>query len=408
MALNVKKLSRLTKPGRYLDGGGLYLQVTATGASWIFRYERGGRGGIKGRERMMGLGPLRDLTLAEARERALAARKLLLDGLDPLDERKAQRDAAALEAAKRISFEEAARSYFNGHEQKWSNAEHRRQFLSSLEQYVFSEIGKLPIATIDTGLVLKVVEPIWHSKAVTAGRVRNRIEAVLDWATARGYRTGPNPARWKGHLETVLPAKGKIKKVEHHRALPYADIPTFVAALATKEGIPAKALEFLILTAARSGEVMGARWSEIDLDAKVWTVPAERMKTRKEHRVPLADRAIAILKAPPTEADFVFIGARKGQALGKMALSNLIAAMDYDVTVHGMRSSFRVWAAEQSAYPREVIEQCLAHVVGNATEAAYQRSDLLDKRRKLMEAWAAFVRSPKHDATVTPIRNRGA
>jgi integrase len=402
MTLNVKKVNKLSQPGRYGDGGGLYAQVTTTGRSWVFRYE------LRGAERWMGLGPLRDFTLDEARERARKARRLLKDGTDPLDAKWAERAARAVEAAKRIDFETAARDYFKGHEQKWSNAEHRRQFLSSLQDFAFPQIGKIPVAQVDTPAVLEVLKPIWYDKTVTAGRVRNRIEAVLDWATASGYRTGPNPAAWAGHLEAILPAKAKIAKVKHHAALPYADIPDFVAALATRKGIEAKALAFLILTAARSGEVINARRSEIDFVAKVWTVPADRMKARKEHRVPLPDRALAILKALPTEGDFIFPGARKGRPLGKMAMANLIDAMERDVTVHGFRSSFRDFAAERTNFPREIIEQCLAHSVGNAVEQSYLRTDVLEKRRKLMAMWSSFCTTPKRDATVTPIRKRKA
>jgi integrase len=318
MALNVKKVNKLSEPGRYCDGAGLYAQITSTGRSWVLRYE------TRGRERWMGLGPLRDFTLDEARERARKARQLLRDGIDPLDAKKAERDAQALDAAKRLTFEEAARQYFDQHERKWSNEKHRRQFLSSLTTYAFSVIGKIPVAMIDTTLVLRVVEPIWHTKAVTAGRVRNRIEAVLDWSGARGYRTGPNPARWKGHLETILPAKTLIKKVIHHRAMPYDEVPAFMTELATHEGIDARALELLILTAARTSEVILARRSEFDLSAKVWIVPAERMKGRREHRVPLVERALAILKKLPRENDYAFVGSRKDRPLNKITMTNVL------------------------------------------------------------------------------------
>jgi integrase len=268
-------------------------------------------------------------------------------------------------------------------------------------------IGKMPVAMIDTTLVLKVIEPIWKDKTVTANRVRSRIESVLGWATASGFRTGDNPARWRGHLKEVLPAHGKIAKVEHHKALPYKDMAAFMAELATRKGIDARALEFLILTAARTGEVVNVKWSEIDLDAKVWTVPAERIKGRREHRVPLVDRAIDILKSLPREAGYVFIGSRSSK-MGKMTLFNLLKAMGQDnTTVHGFRSTFRDWAGETTAFPSEICEVALAHAVGGKVQVAYQRGDLLEKRRQLMKAWAAFCytpQRPQRSASVTPIR----
>jgi integrase len=399
--LTVKFLDRLSEPGRYGDGGGLYAQLTTSGGrSWVFRYKLRGRD----RENWMGLGALADFSLADARERARVARQLVKDGIDPIAARKEEADARALAEAKRITFEVAARDYFLGHEQKWSNADHRRQFLASLVRFAFPVIGRLPVAMIDTGLVLKCVEPIWIEKSVTASRVRNRIEAVLDWATARGYRTGPNPAAWKGHLETILPKPGKIKKVAHHAAMPYVAVPAFVEVLAAREDVPSRALEFLILTAARTGEVASAKWSEFDLDKRIWTVPPERMKGRKEHRVPLSDPAIAILRKLPREGDFVFIGSIKNRSMNKLSMLKVIWALGSDVTVHGFRSSFRDWAAERTSFPRDICEEALAHSVGTATERSYRRSDVLEKRRQLMDQWAAFCTMPKRDATVTPIR----
>jgi integrase len=401
MALTVKGISKLTEAGRYGDGGGLYLQIAPTGArSWILRYQRAGR------QRWLGLGPLRDCSLDDARQRATRARQQLWNGVDPVDARRADRAALILQDAKRISFADAAQQYFNDNAVKWTNAEHRRQFLSSLEQYAFPIIGKLPVADVDTGLVLKVIDPLWKAKTVTADRVRNRIEIVLKWAKGRGYRTGDNPAAWKGHLDAVLPAKAKVNKVEHHAAMPYADVAAFVVDLRARQGIDARALEFLILTAARTSEVLLARWDEIDLANKIWIVPAERMKGRREHRVPLCDRAIAILKALPTEAEFVFAGARKGKPLGKMAMSNVLASFDKDATVHGFRSSFRDWAAEQTSYPSDIIEGCLAHTDGSITKKAYLRSDVLDKRRKLLAVWGNYVLMPRREASVTGIRAR--
>jgi integrase len=265
------------------------------------------------------------------------------------------------------------------------------------------------VAAIDTGLVLKCIEPIWQTKTETASRVRGRIKAILDWAAVRGYRVGDNPARWKGHLGEVLPARGQIKKVQHHRALPFAEVPDFMAQLAEREGVAAWALEFLILTAARSGEAIRARWSEIDLDGRLWVVPAERMKGGREHRVPLSDRALEILKTLPREGDLVFPGGRQGTAISSTAMVGVLKRMERpDVTVHGFRSSFRDWAAKTTGYPNHVIEMALAHAIGDKVERSYRRGDLFDKRRKLMDAWAAYCTTPQRGATVTPIRARGA
>jgi integrase len=306
MGLTTKRIAKLTTPGRYGDGHGLYLQILSpTNRSWLLRYERNGRG-----ERWMGLGPLHTIDLKKARERARKAREQLLDGIDPLDARRAERAAQALEAARTITFEKAALAYFDAHAGSWRNPKHRAQFLSTLKTYAFPKIGPLPVAAIDVGLVLKCIEPIWHEKTATADRVRGRIASILDWATVRGYRTGDNPARWKGFIENVLPGRSKIQKTVHLPALPFTDIPTFIAELAEREGIAARALEFTILTAARTGEVIGATWDEIDLREKIWTVPAGRIKGGREHRVPLSDRAFELLRALPQEKDnrFVFIG----------------------------------------------------------------------------------------------------
>jgi integrase len=347
----------------------------------------------------MGLGPLHTVSLKEARERARCARQQILDGVDPLDARKAQRAAQALQAARSLTFEDAAQQYFNTHEKKWRNAKHRAQFLSSLRAYAFKKIGKLPIADIDLGLVLKVIEPIWRDKTETANRVRGRIESVLDWAAVRGYRTGENPARWRGHLQHVLPARGRIARLNHHPAMPYADLPTFMLALTQREGIAARALEFTILTAARTGEVIGATWDEIDLSAKVWIIPARRMKARREHRVWLSDRVLQILKSLPHEEgnNSIFIGQR-GCRLSDMTMAALLKRMGrnaaqpprHSPVVHGFRSTFRDWAAERTNYPNHVIEMALAHVIDNKVEAAYRRGDLFEKRKRLMSDWSRY------------------
>ena len=308
MKLTAKRVAKLLKrPGRYPDGDNLYLRVSRPGkASWLLRYERAGR------ERMLGLGPIATISLGEARERAKAARRQLLDGIDPVDQKRAQRAQQALIAAKAMTFREAAQAYFDHHEKSWKNAKHRAQFLSTMVMYVYPEIGNLPVGGIDTGLVLKCIEPIWADKTETASRVRGRIENVLGWATVRGYRTGDNPARWKTHLSEVLPKRGKVAKVEHHPALPYSEIAGFIADLRAREGVAARALEFAILTAARTGEVIGANWEEIDLQAKTWTIPARRMKRHRactKFRYPIA-RSRSCRRFPPRTATTTSSSAR--------------------------------------------------------------------------------------------------
>src|SRR3954468_19907582 len=399
MQLTAKQVATLVKrPGRYHDGHGLILVVVnRTNASWQLRYQRNGR------ERWLGLGPLHTVTLKDARERARAARLQLLDGIDPIDARRTERAKATLV----MTFKEAAEAYNAVHEQKWRNAKHRKQFLASLACYAYPALGDMAVSTIDTTAVLRVVEPIWLSKTETANRVRGRIESVLDWATVRGHRSGDNPARWKGHLAGVLPAPGAVAQRSHFPALPWAQVAAFMAGLRAREDISARALEFTILTAARTGEVVGARWSEIDLETHTWIIPAARMKSRREHRVPLSPRAVEILSALYREAgnSHVFIGARTGAALGNMAMPDVLQQMGQsDVTVHGFRSTFRDWAAEATAYPNHVVEQALAHTIGNAVEAAYRRGDLFEKRRYLMNDWAQFCGRPTAATGPHPIR----
>ena len=357
----------------------------------------------------MGLGPLHTVDLKLACRKAQVARLQLLDGIDPLEARQAERAERALKSAKAVTFKEAAEQYFDQHERKWKNAKHRAQFLSTLESYVFPALGKLSIAAIDTGLVLKVIEPIWQDKTETANRVRGRIESVLDWATVRGYRTGDNPARWKGHLAEVLPARASIQKVEHHAALPFTEVSAFMAELRMREGIAARALEFTVLCASRTGETIGAQWDEIDLKAKTWTVPADRIKGGREHRVPLSDAALNILKELPTEKSnrFVFIGPKAGGGLSNMGMASVLGRMGRkSITVHGFRSTFRDWAAETTSYPNFVVEMALAHTVGDAVEAAYRRGDLIAKRARLMADWAKYCAARPAGAAnnVTPIR----
>jgi integrase len=394
MRLSAKQVEKLRKPGRHPDGDGLYLQITPTGVkSWVLRFERNGR------ERMLGLGKLRDFSLREARERARRARQLLADGVDPIEAKRAQRTVPTL------TFRQAVEAYNRLHEQKWTAR--RPQFLSSLRQHAFPILGDLPLPAIDTPAVLRVLEPIWIGKTETGSRIRARIEAVLDWATVSGHRPkGDNPARWKGHLAMILPAPGAIAKVQHHAALPWAEIGAFMGELRGREGVAARALEFAILTAARTNEVIGARWSEINLSQGVWTIPADRMKAAKEHRVPLSEPALDLLRHLYTEGgnDLLFIGQQSGRGQGDRALAEVLARMGRtDITVHGFRSTFRDWAAEVSHYPNHVVEMALAHAIPSAVERAYRRGDLFEKRRALMAEWALFCTRPAEGAVV-PLR----
>jgi integrase len=406
--LTAKKVEQLKTPGRYRDGSGvkgLLLQIGPNGGkSWLLRYERAGK------ERWHGIGPWPLVDLKTARERAKAARLLLLDGIDPVDHRKAEKAKLAAAAAKLMTFREAARLYVAQHEGKWKNRKHRQQFVSTLEIYAHAVIGDMSVNDVGTTEVLRVIEPHWLTKCETMSRVRGRVEAVLDWASVRGYRTGENPARWKGHLAEVLPARSEIKATIHHPALPWREVPSFMAELRRREGVAARALEFTILTAARTGEVIGSKWPEIDLPGRTWTVPAARMKGGKEHRVPLSVRAIELLRALPTETNnsHVFIGSRAGSGLSNTTLSQLLKTFRASITTHGFRSTFRDWASETTHFPNQVVEMALAHAIGDKVEAAYRRGDLLLKRRQLAESWARFCYSPPvgkaDDKTVVPLR----
>jgi integrase len=374
----------LSKNGRpyaklYADGGGLYLRADPSGAkSWVFRYA------IAGRQRDFGLGSAADFSLAEARDRALAARKLVADDQDPIEAKEAKRRAAAVGSATAMTFQACAEAYIKAHQAGWRNPKHAAQWPSTLATYVYPIFGVLPVAAIDTGLVMKALEPIWVEKPETASRVRGRIESILDWATSRGYRKGENPARWRGHLENLLPKKTKVRRVEHHAALPYSEISSFMAELRQRSGTAAaRALEFAILTAARAGEVTGATWSEIDEEGHLWTIPANRMKAGKDHRVPLSEAALRLLTGLERKGDRIFrVGVRR--------IWELLNALRPGITVHGFRSTFSDWAAEQTNAPSEVREMALAHAVGDKTEAAYRRGDLFQKRRELAEAWAQY------------------
>jgi integrase len=384
MARGIHKLSARTvasasEPGKLGDGGGLVLQVARGGSkSWLFRFM------VDGREHVMGLGPYPAVSLADAREKAASARKQRAEGVDPLAAKRAQR-ASARSA---LTFADCAGRYIAAHEASWENAEHRRQWRATLQQYVHPFIGALPVVAVDTDAVRRALEPIWTAKPETAGRVRGRIESVLDWATANKLRNGDNPARWKGHLEHLLAERVKVPV--HHAALPYAALPNFMTMLRQQAGVAARALEFAILTAARAGEVFGARWEEVDLAAAVWTVPAERMKGGRIHRVPLSDPARAVLAATGTKAGLAFT-AKRGKPLPPKAMRKVLERMGRsDATPHGFRSTFRDWAAERTDFAGEVIEMALAHAVRNKAEAAYRRGDLFEKRRALMDKWSTY------------------
>jgi integrase len=399
---NSLSVSRFKTPGLHHDGYGLYLQVTigANGdinKSWILRYM------LDGKARKMGLGPLPLVSLAEARERALAARKTVrLDHMDPIDARAAERAARLAAAARVMTFEQCAKAYIEAHQDSWSNIRHRKQWPETLQAYVYPALGALPVSEIDTGMIMKVLEPLWREKQETAARVRARIERVLAWATVRGFRQGDNPARWNGHLDQLLPRRSK-RSIRHLAAMPYGDVPAFMAELRQREGVAARALELCFLTVLRTKELLGGRWSEIE--GNVWTVPADRMKNRQEHRVPLSDAAVAAFKALPRKGAHMFEG-----HTAHMVLLEVLQDMRPGLTVHGSsRSSFRDWAAECTNFPREIAEKALAHTIGDETERAYQRGDLLEKRRRLMAAWATYCGGKPQQATgkVLPIRKVG-
>jgi integrase len=404
--LTAAAVSRAIKPGYYGDGAGLYLQVSSTGTkSWIFRFSRAGK------ERHMGLGPLHTISLAGAREKAKECRAALLQGVDPLDVKNAVKLEAKLDRAKTVTFDYCAEEYIAAHRGSWKNAKHAAQWTSTIATYASPVIGALPVAAIDTALVVKVLQPIWQEKTETATRLRSRIENILDWATVSKFRAGENPARWRGHLDNLLADPNKVARVAHHAALPWQEIGEFMAELRRREGIAARAVEFGILTAARSGEIRGALWSEIDQDAAVWTVPAERMKAGREHRVPLSTEALALLKSMPRIGEYIFPGQRGDYALSDMSLTAVLRRMDRkDITVHGFRSTFRDWCAESvgNSFPREVCEHALAHSLPDKVEAAYRRGDLIEKRKVLMQVWADYCAKPAVSATVAPMRRDAA
>nr|WP_034339668.1 site-specific integrase [Herbaspirillum sp. B39] len=387
--LSAQSVARNVRPGLYSDGGGLYLQITKAGVkSWLFRYMRSGKA------RGMGLGPLHTVSLAEARIKALEQRRKLLDEIDPLDEKIAKKAATRIEVANVRTFDECADAYIQAHRAGWKNAKHAEQWVNTLATYVGPVFGNFAVGSVNTALVMKVLEPIWGVKSETASRLRGRIESILDWATVRGYRTGENPARWKGHLDHLLPQKSKVQKVEHHPALPYDELSVFMTELRRQPGVAALALEFLILTATRTSETLNAVWDEIDLEKGLWIIPAARMKAQKEHRIPLSKQALSILRSryEISKIGFIFEGRKRGTAMSNVTLLQLLKRMERsDITVHGFRSTFRDWVGETTSYPREVAEAALAHGLKDKVEAAYARGDLFVKRKNLMQDWANFV-----------------
>lgn len=395
--LTAKAVEKKTKPGLYGDGGGLTLQITKAGVkSWLYRYM------MDGKAHAMGLGPVHTVTLAEARQKATEARKQVLNGINPLEAKNKQKLAAQLEKAKMMTFDQCAQAYIEAHRAGWKNPKHATQWGTTVRTYASPVIAELPVAEIDTALIVKVLEPIWNTKTETASRLRGRIEAILGWATTSGYRTGDNPARWRGHLENLLAKISKTSRTKNFPSLPWQRTGEFMQALGQRDGTSARAVEFAILTASRSGEVRGAKWSEIDLDAKLWTIPADRMKAKREHEVPLSDTAIKLLKNLPriVGCDLLFPGT-KLQMLSDMSLTSVIRRMNGSeatwvdregntITIHGFRSTFRMWAAEATNYPREVAEHALAHQLPDALERAYQRGTQFAKRAAMMADWADF------------------
>lgn len=391
--LSARKVETIRVPGRHSDGGGLYLNVTESGGrSWLFMYKTGGR------RREMGLGSLRDVPLTQARKVAANARQQLAGGLDPLIAR--QKPAA-------MTFSEAATALIESMSPAWRNAKHRAQWAMTLKVYC-APIASTSVANVTTDDVLRVLKPLWLTKPETGSRLRGRIERALDFAKARGMRSGENPARWRGHLDALLPKRQKLTR-GHHKAMAFDIVPEFSKQLRKMPGIAPAALEFAILTAARSGEVMGGQWSEVDLTARIWTVPATRMKGGREHRVPLSDRALQIVKAMQSRkvSEFIFPGSKPNRPLSVMALEMVLRRARIDATVHGFRSAFRDWSGERTTFPREVAEAALAHLVGDQTERAYRRGDALEKRRALMDAWSLFCAASKEN-TVVPLKRRKA
>jgi integrase len=399
--LTALDVQRAVEPGLHGDGDNLYLQVSASGTkSWLFRYR------LNGKARAMGLGSASAITLKRARELCAEPRRLVAEGVDPIDAKRAQRAAAAIETAVAVTFRQFAEGYIQLHQHSWRSDKHRQQWQASLTTDVYPVLGNVPVRDITTALVLKALQPIWTVKPEAASRTRGRIEAILNAAKAAGLRSGENPAQWKGHLEMLLPAPRKLRAARHFPALPYQELPAFMQDLRTRQSVGARALEFAVLTAARSNEVNQARWGEIDFDSRTWTIPSDRMKANKEHRVPLSDAALTMLRqlydARTGEFVFSFTG---GNPISSATMRMLMGIMGYGhVTQHGFRSTFRDWAAEQTSYSSEVIEMALAHTIVSKVEAAYRRGDLFEKRGRLMAAWGQYCEQTQATGDVIAIR----
>jgi integrase len=390
------------RPGYVADGGNLYLRVAPGGSKqWMFRFA------LRGRTRDAGLGPYPTISLVQARQEAERLRRLVAAGVDPIEARNEEREAARVAAAKGLTFAACAREFIASHEGGWRGPRTAKLWRAALAAHVYPVFGNEPVGDVDTTLVLRSLQPIWAETPVMAGRVRSMIETVLDSAKVRGLRDGQNPAQWRGHLDHLLPSRRKVRREQHHPALPFAEIPAFMAELrATDHDLSARLLEFLILTASRSGEARGARWDEIDFKQVMWVIPPERMKGEREHKVPLSPRAVVILKqmGEVRLSEFVFPGQSKSRPISNIGMRRLLHKLRPGVTVHGFRSTFRDWAAEITNFPNHVVEMALAHAVSDAVEAAYRRGDLLEKRRQLMEAWAGFCNRKSRMAEVVPIK----
>jgi integrase len=399
--LDALKIKRALAPGYYADGAGLYLQVSKGGArSWIYRFT------FNGHTRDMGLGSLLTFSLADARQAALEARKLHAAGVDPIEARRAHRVQKRARDVRIVTFREEAQAYIDAHRSGWKNAKHAEQWSTTLETYVHPTIGDVGIADVDTGMITKILEPIWSKKTETANRVRGRVERILSRAASRGHRSGENPARWRGHLENILPARGRVAPVRHHAALPYAEIGDFCQALRRQAGVAARALEFTILNATRTTETIGLEWVEIDLTTRIWIIPAHRMKTKREHRIPLSARSIEILESVPRSVYSKLVFGRSG-VTAHLSNGAMLALLDRmgrgDITTHGFRSTFKDWVSERTNFAPEVAEMALAHVVHDKVEAAYRRGDLFAKRRMLMNAWAEYCSAPSRESKVVAI-----
>jgi integrase len=405
--LSARDVERAKSAGYLHDGGGLYLQITETGArSWVYRFA------LSGRRRDMGLGAYPATSLATARSLATGARALVAAGSDPIAAREAERARQRVQAARGVTWAKAAEQFIEAHRPTWRNAKHAQQWTNTLEKYASPVVGTLALAEIDTGHITRILDPIWHTKPETASRVRGRVERVLDWCKVRGYRTGENPARWRGHLDQVYPAKGKVRKVRHHPAVPIDDLPAVYAGLKASTGVAAKAVRYCILTAARPSEGAQARWPEIDRPGALWTVPADRMKAHKDHRAPLSGEALEILaeliEVRTRRDGHVFPGHKGGKPVSLTAMSKALrTAGGGKATVHGTaRSTFKDWSSERTSFPNEVSEMALAHTIDSKVEQAYRRGELMGKRRALMTAWANYLTTPSRGDKVVPLGKR--